>query len=78
MIEIRRRMSTPFSGTSDIPATVAEPDVGAMSVPSVPYGRGLARTVRPEETKNLAVADLEGDVAECDPVTETLTQPRRG
>jgi hypothetical protein len=35
MIEIRRRISTPFSGVSGIPATVAEPDVGAMSVPSV-------------------------------------------
>ena len=35
MIAIRRRISTPFSGVSGIPATVAEPDVGAMSVPSV-------------------------------------------
>ena len=35
MIEIRRRISTPFSGLSGIPATVAEPEVGAMSVPSV-------------------------------------------
>jgi hypothetical protein len=31
-----------------------------------------------EETEDLAVADLEGDVAECEPVTETLAQPRRG
>ena len=35
MIEIRRRISTPFSGVSGIPATVAEPEVGAMRVPSV-------------------------------------------
>ena len=35
MIEIRRRISTPFSGASGIPATVADPEVGAMSVPSV-------------------------------------------
>src|SRR4051812_23190977 len=35
MIEIRRRISTPFSGASAIPATVADPDVGASSVPSV-------------------------------------------
>jgi len=35
MIEILRRISTPFSGASGIPATVAEPEVGAMRVPSV-------------------------------------------
>src|SRR5262249_44940848 len=35
MIAIRRRISTPFSGVSGIPATVAEPEVGAMRVPSV-------------------------------------------
>jgi hypothetical protein len=35
MIEIRRRISTPFSGVSGMPAIVAEPEVGAMSVPSV-------------------------------------------
>src|SRR4029453_8614368 len=35
MIEIRRRISTPFSGVSGTPATVAEPEVGAMRVPSV-------------------------------------------
>jgi len=34
MIEIRRRISTPLSGVSGMPATVAEPEVGAMSVPS--------------------------------------------
>ena len=32
---IRRRISTPFSGVSGMPATVADPLVGAMSVPSV-------------------------------------------
>src|SRR4029450_6733596 len=35
MTEIRRRISTPFSGVRGIPATAAEPEVGAMSVPSV-------------------------------------------
>ena len=35
MIEIRRRISAPLSGVSGMPATVAEPEVGAMSVPSV-------------------------------------------
>ena len=35
MIAIRRRISTPFSGVSGIPATVAEPEVGASRVPSV-------------------------------------------
>ena len=35
MIEIRRRISAPFSGVSGRPATIAEPEVGAMSVPSV-------------------------------------------
>jgi hypothetical protein len=35
MIEIRRRIPTPFSGASGIPATAAEPEVGATSVPSV-------------------------------------------
>ena len=35
MIAIRRRISTPFSGASAIPATVAEPPLGAISVPSV-------------------------------------------
>ena len=30
MIEIRRRISTPFSGASGIPATVADPEVGAI------------------------------------------------
>ena len=35
MIAIRRRISTPFPGVSGIPATVAEPEVGAMSVPRV-------------------------------------------
>lgn len=35
MIAIRRRISTPFSALSGIPATVAEPEVGAINVPSV-------------------------------------------
>jgi len=35
MLEIRRRISAPFSGLSGISATDAEPEVGANSVPSV-------------------------------------------
>jgi hypothetical protein len=35
MIAIRRRISIPLSSVRGIPATVAKPDVGAMSVPSV-------------------------------------------
>jgi hypothetical protein len=35
MIAIRRRISTPFSGVSGNPATVAEPEVGESRVPSV-------------------------------------------
>jgi hypothetical protein len=40
MIAIRRRICTPFSGVSAIPATVPEPDVGAASAPSI---RAVAR-----------------------------------
>src|SRR5215469_11037258 len=35
MIEMRLRMSAPFSALSGIPATVAAPEVGATNVPSV-------------------------------------------
>ena len=35
MIEIRDRIAGPFSALSGIPATIAEPEVGAISVPSV-------------------------------------------
>ncbi len=35
MIDIRDRMAGPFSGRNSMPATVAAPDVGASSVPSV-------------------------------------------
>jgi hypothetical protein len=35
MTEMPRRMSTPFQGWSGMPATVADPAVGLMSVPSV-------------------------------------------
>jgi hypothetical protein len=34
--------------------------------------------VRPEETEDLAVADLEGDLLERDPVTEALAQVMHG
>ena len=33
MTETRRRISTPFSGLSGMPATMAEPDVGAINAP---------------------------------------------
>ena len=39
-----------------------------------PHGRRLPGAVRPEETEDLAVADLEGDVLERDPVAEALAQ----
>src|SRR5437764_1659090 len=35
MTEIRRRISTPLSGVSGMPATIAVPDVGAISVARV-------------------------------------------
>jgi hypothetical protein len=35
MTAMRWRLSTPFSGLSGIPATVAEPEVGAIKVPRV-------------------------------------------
>jgi hypothetical protein len=35
MIEILRRISTPFSAVSGRPVTVADPEVGAMRVPRV-------------------------------------------
>src|ERR1700733_10249845 len=52
MTAIRRRISTPFSRVSGYPATVAEPEVGAISVPSVrtvvvfpaPFGPRKPRT----------------------------------
>jgi len=66
MIEIRQRISTPFSGVSGIPATVAEPEAGATEQAERPHRCGLPGTVRPEETQHLPVADLKGDVAEGD------------
>ena len=35
MIEMRARIAGPFAALSGIPATVAEPAVGAISVPRV-------------------------------------------
>ena len=35
MIEIRARIAGPFSALNGMPATVADPEVGAISVPSV-------------------------------------------
>jgi len=60
MIAIRRGISTPFSGVSGIPATVAEPEADAISVPSVRTVVVFPGTVRPEEPEHLAAADLEG------------------
>jgi hypothetical protein len=73
MIAIRRRISTAFSGLSRTPATVAEPELGAMRVLSVrtvvvfpaPFG---------SETRTPRRSRLEGDVREGDTVTETLGQ----
>jgi len=35
MIATRLRISTPFSGVNGMPATVADPELGAIKVPSV-------------------------------------------
>ena len=35
MIEIRDRIAGPFSALNGMPATVAEPELGEISVPSV-------------------------------------------
>src|SRR5258706_1958666 len=59
MIEIRWRIATPFSGVSGMLATVAEPEVGAMRVPSVrtvvvfpaPFGPRKPKT-SPRSTAN--------------------------
>ena len=74
MIAIRRRISTPFSGVSGIPATVAEPEVGAMSVPSVRTVVVLPAPFGPEETEDLAAPDLERDVVEGDAGRRTLRE----
>ena len=77
MTAIRRRISTPFSGVSGIPATVAEPAVGSMSVPSVrtvvvlpaPFGPRKPKT-SPRPTSNetsskaTAVAERFGEAAD--------------
>ena len=70
MIAIRRRISTPFSGVSGIPATVAEPEVGAMSVPSVRTVVVLPAPFGPRNPKTSPLADLERDVFERDAVAE--------
>jgi hypothetical protein len=72
IIEICQRISTPFSGLSGIPATVAEPKVGATERAERPHHRGLPGTVRPEETEHLPVADPKGDVSEGDPSQKRL------
>ena len=74
MIEIRDRIAGPFSALNGIPATVAEPELGEISVPKCPHGRGLARPVRAEEAEHLAVADIERNVLERDALAEALAQ----
>ena len=70
---MRWRISTPFSGLSGIPATVAEPEVGAINVPSAHRG-GLACTIGTKEPEHLSVGDLEGHVGEGGPLGEALSQ----
>jgi len=74
MIEIRARIAGPFSPLKGMPATVADPEVGAISVPSVRKGGRLARPVWAEEAEHLAMANLERNVIERDAITEALTQ----
>ena len=74
MIEIRRRISTPFSGVSGMPGDRRRARGRRDERAERPHGRGLPGAVRPEETEHLAVADLKGDVLERDPVTEALAQ----
>jgi hypothetical protein len=57
-----------------MPATVAEPDVGARRVPKGPDRGRLPRPVRTEEAEHLPVADLEGNVVEGDAVAEALAE----
>ena len=61
MTEIRRRISTPLSGVSGMPATVAEPDVGAMSVPRVRTVVVLPAPFGPE-AEHFSVAEFKRDV----------------
>jgi hypothetical protein len=74
MIEIRRRISTPFSGASGVPTTVAEPEDGASRGAERPHRGRLAGALGAEKSERLAVADLEGDPLERDPVAEPLAQ----
>ena len=57
-----------------MPATVADPALGAISVPSVRTVVVLPAPFGPEEAEHLAVGDLERDVLERHPVAEPLRQ----
>jgi hypothetical protein len=72
MIAIRRRISTPFSGVSGSPATLAEPDVGAMSVPSVRTVVVLPAPFGPRKPKTSP--RVEGDALERDASAELLRE----
>jgi hypothetical protein len=78
MTAIRRRISIPFSGMSGTPATVAEPEVGESRVPSVRTMVVLPAPFGPRNPEDLAVADVEGDILERDPVAEALAQSVHG
>jgi hypothetical protein len=74
MIEVRDRIAGPFFALNGIPATIADPELGAISVPQRPHGRGLPRTVRSEEAEHLAVANLERNIIKSDAIAEALGQ----
>lgn len=74
MIEMRDRMAAPFSGDNSMPATVADPEVGVSSVPSVRTVVVLPAPFGPRNPNTSPVADLEGDVVERDAATEALAQ----
>ena len=74
MIAIRRRISTPFSGVSGSPATVAEPEVGAMSVPSVRTVVVFPAPFGPRKPKTSPWPISKETSCERDPVAEALAQ----
>jgi hypothetical protein len=73
MIEMRWRMSAPFSALRGIPATVVAPEVAAINVPSVRTVVVLPAPLEPRNP-NLAVGDSGGDVGEGGPFSEALGQ----
>ena len=67
MIEIRRRISTPFSGVSGMPGDRRRPGGRGDERAERPDRGRLAGAVRPEEPEDLALTDLERQVGEGDP-----------